>query len=519
MHLVDSLLAAIVREDGESLVLHVGERPVVVSSRGPSEIASSPMTLESMDALLADLLRVEARQALSEFGAVEADVAPSALVPDERFTVVAARGGDDIWIEIRRRRPADGAAPQRSSEASMPAGRISSTPAPPAESAVVLPMARSAARGDAPARQPVPRSTGIDRLLRLAAARGAEALYLFSQSRPSMRVDGEILPLEGEPALSAQEVDGLMLEVQPERQDDALPGGAEWIFDVGEIGRVRCQSFRDHRGPGGIFRMIPARVPSADQLGLSREIQALCGEPEGLILVTGPRASGKSTLLSAFVDLVNRTRGEHVITLETRVKVLHDSRNGLISQREVRGGTDEQLDLIRAALRESPDVLVIEDLRSAEVVAEAIEAAAAGHLVICGLTAHSAPEAVERLLESCPADRRAQLQARVADTLRGVVAQVLLRKGGGGRVAARELLLGTPGVAGLIAEGKLSQLALALHNGRRQGMVPLTDALVAFVQSGAVDVREAWRRAGDRAGLLKQLKREGIDTSFTERLA
>jgi twitching motility protein PilT len=514
VHLVNSLLAAIVREDGESLVLHVGERPVVVSSRGPSEIASSAMTLESMDALLTDLLRTEARQALTEFGAVEADVAPSSLVPDERFTVVAARGGDDIWIEIRRRRPTAGAAPQRPSEAVMPAGR---TPED-SESAVVLPIVRHPARGDAPRPAP-PRLTGLDRLLRLASARGAEALYLFSQARPSMRVDGEILTLEGEPVLGPQDVEGLMLEVQPERQDETLAAGSEWIADVKDVGRVRCVSFRDHRGPGGIFRMIPARVASADQLGLSREIQALCGEAEGLVLVTGPRASGKSTLLAAFVDLINRTRGEYVITLETRVKVLHDSRSALVSQREVRGTTDELLATLRGALRESPDVLVIEELRSPEVAAEAIQAAASGHLVICGLPAPSAPDAVGRLLDLCPAERRPQLQALVAETLRGVVAQVLLRKSGGGRVAARELLLGTPGVAGLIAEGKLSQLTLALDNGRRHGMVPLTDALVAFVQSGAVDVKEAWRRAGNRASLLKQLKREGIDTSFTERLA
>ena len=515
MHLVDSLLAAIVREDGESLVLHVGERPVVVSSRGPSEIASSAMTLESMDALLTDLLRTEARQALTEFGAVEADVAPSSLVPDERFTVVAARGGDDIWIEIRRRRPGAGAAPQRPSEAVMPAGR---TPED-SEPAVVLPIARNPARGDVPPRPAAARLTGLDRLLRLAAARGAEALYLFSQSRPSIRVDGAILALEGEPVLGPQEVEGLMLDVQPERHVEGSPTGGEWIADIKDVGRVRCLSFRDHRGPGGIFRLIPARVPSADQLGLSREIQALCSEPEGLVIVTGPRASGKSTLLAAFVDLINRTRGDYVVTLETRVKVLHESRNGLVSQREVRGAPDELLATLRGALRESPDVVVIEELRSSEVAAEAIEAAAAGHLVICGLPAASAPQAVERLLDLCPPDRRAQLQAVVAETLRGVVAQVLLRKSGGGRVAARELLLGTPSVSGLIAEGKLSQLTLALENGRRQGMVPLTDALVAFVQSGAVDVKEAWRRTGDRASLLKRLKREGIDTSFTERLA
>ncbi len=377
MHLVDSLLATIVREDGESLVLHVGERPVVVSSRGPSEIASSTMTLESMDALLADLLKSEARQALAEFGAVEADVAPSSLVPDERFTVVAARGGDDIWIEIRRRRPTASAAPQRPSEAPMPAGRNSEDQSPQTEPAVVLPLSRNPARGGVPAR-PAARLTGLDRLLKLAAARGAEALFLFSQSRPSIRVDGEIHALEGEPVLGPQDVEGLMLEVLPERSDEGLPSGSEWICDVKDVGRVRCLSFRDHRGPGGIFRMIPARVASADQLGLSREIQALCAEPEGLILVTGPRASGKSTLLAAFVDLVNRTRGEYVITLETRVKVLHDSRSGLVSQREVRGNTDELLATLRGALRESPDVLVIEELRSPDVVAEAIEAASSG---------------------------------------------------------------------------------------------------------------------------------------------
>ncbi len=518
MYLVDSLLAAIVREDGESLVLHVGERPVVVASRGPAEIASGIMTLESMDALLLDLLPPDSRQALAEFGAVEAELPSSALVPDERFTAVAARGGDDIWIEIRRRRGPGGAAPQRPSEAPMPAGRDSQPPATN-EPGVVLPMARNPVRADVPPRSGAPRQGGLERLLRMAAARGAEALYLFSQSRPSIRVDGEIGVLEGEAPLLPQDIDALMLDLVPERADASVPAGMEWICDIADVGRVRCLSLRDHRGPGGIFRMIPARVVSVEQLGLSREIQGLCAEPEGLVLVTGPRASGKSTLLAAFVDVVNRTRSDHVITIESRVNVVHENRTGLVSQREVRGGSDEVLATLRGALRESPDVLVIDDLRAPEVATAAVEVAAAGHLVICGVPAHSSSEAVERLIDLLPPERRPQLQAMVADTLRGVVAQVLLRKTGGGRVAARELLLGTPAVAALIAEGKPAQLRLALEIGRRQGMVPLTDALVAFVQSGAVDVREAWRRTGDRAGLLKQLKREGIDTSFVERLA
>jgi twitching motility protein PilT len=285
------------------------------------------------------------------------------------------------------------------------------------------------------------------------------------------------------------------------------------------VGRVRCLAFGDHRGPGGIFRMIPARAISAEQLGLSREIQGLCAEPEGLVLVTGPRASGKSTLLAAFVDLISRTRRDYVITVESRVRVVHDNRMGIVSQREVRGGAHEWLATIRGALRENPDVLVVEDLRAPEVAAEAIEAAASGYLVIAGIPAHSAPEAVTRLIEQALPERRSSIQAALAETLRGVVTQVLLRKSAGGRIAARELLLGTPSVSSLIAEGKLAQLPLALDSGRRHGMVPLTDALVAFIQSGVIDVREAWRKSSNRAGLLKQLKREGIDTTVIERLA
>jgi twitching motility protein PilT len=530
VHLVESFVAAILREDGESLVLHVGERPVVVSGRGPREVASAPMTLDTMDGLLGDLLSGEAQRALAEFGAVETELAPSSTAPGERFTVVAARGGDDVWIELRRKRtPVDAVAEERSDIGRTPlTGRAARRPidasAPsaatvPNEPAVILPLSRTTVRLDPSARPASPRTGGLDRLLRMASARGAEALYLFSNARPSIRVDGQIGTLEGEPSLGQQEVESLVLEVLPDRLEGGLPVEREWICDIKDVGRVRCLAFSDHRGPGGIFRMIPVRAISAEQLGLSREIQGLCAEPEGLVLVTGPRASGKSTLLAAFVDLINRTRSDHVITVESRVRVVHENRMAIVSQREVRGATHEWLATMRGALRESPDVLVIEDLRAPEVAAEAVDAAASGYLVIAGIPAHSAPEAISRLIDQALPERRAALQAALAETLRGVVAQVLLRKSSGGRIAARELLLGTSSVASLIADGNVAQLPLALDSGRKHGMVPLTDALVAFVQSGVVDVREAWRKAGNRAGLLKQLKREGIDTSVIERLA
>jgi twitching motility protein PilT len=406
----------------------------------------------------------------------------------------------------------------------VPPSRVQ-TPRSPLEetpAAIVLPLARSQVRGDQTPRVAMsPKLAGLDRLLRVAAARGASTLYLVSGARPSIRVDGEISLLEGEAVLSAPEVESHILDIMPERNREALRSGVgtEWICDVADVGRIRCMSFRDHRGAGGIFRMIPARAISAEQLGLSREIQGLCAEAEGLVLVTGPRSSGKSTLISAFVDLINRTRSDHVITLESQIKFVHESRTSLVSQREVRGDNDELVAAARTALRENPDVLVIEDLRTPELLNVALAAAESGHLVIGSLSAHTTTAAIDRIIDQTTPERRPKIQLALAEALRGIVAQVLVRKAGGGRLAAREVLLNTSSVANLIAEGKTSQLPLALDSGRRYGMVPLNDALVAFVQSGVVDAREAYRQAADRPEFLNQLRREGVDTSFVERLA
>jgi twitching motility protein PilT len=648
--LVDSLLSAIVKADGDALVLHAGERPYVVAPSGQSDLASRELTLEAMKGMVNELLPVEARKALDDDGAVQHQLTSSA--GGEEFTVVAAKGGDDIWIEIRRRRqnvgavevqqPIEAVAPPEppspppspspshspepvaespavvlespteattdevmeiynnlespdvpetapeiyelsdglepevesnsqdtvepvytlSDDTSLnlevveygesheePAAAVMLHPEPPllepeieepvvpamphrptpqvvramepeSQSAVILPLSRPGARNDQAFRfaQPL-QSTGIDRLLRIAAARGASTLYLTSQAVPSIRVDGEISTIEGEPLLSEQEIEAMMLDMIPERNRETLRSQAEWICDVPEVGRVRCVTFRDHRGAGGIFRMVPARAISADQLGLSREIQSLCAEAEGLVLITGPRASGKSTLISAFVDLINRTRSDHVITLENQINFVHENRLSLVSQRELRGDDAELMNAARTAVRENPDVLVIEDLRSPEIVTLALDAAHSGRLVIGALTAHTAADAIERIFEQTPPERRPKMQIGLAEALRGVVAQVLLRKTGGGRVAAREVLLNTTAVAKLIAEGKTSQIKTAIEGGRKHGMVPLNDALSFFVQSGVVDSREAYRQATDRSGLLALLQRHGIDTGFVERLA
>ncbi len=395
---------------------------------------------------------------------------------------------------------------------------------PAVERAVVLPLSRRATRHEpptttAPHASPV---FSIDELLRVAAARGASTVYIVAQSRPMVRADGEINVLEIGPGtpLAEADIDRLMLDMAPAAAREAWQRGqtAEWMCDFDDVGRVRCMTFRDHRGPGLIFRMIPPQAISADQLGLTPEVQALCAQSDGLVLITGPRASGKSTLMASFVDLINRTRSDHVVTIESQIGFVHESRRSFISQREVREG-ESVASGVRGALREDPDVLFISDLRSAEIASAAVEAAESGRLVVASLPAASTVAAVDRMLELLPAGRRSQAQASLAASLRGVVAQVLVRRIRGGRVAAREVLLNTAAVASLIQEAKTAQLPLAIESGRRHGMMPLNDALAAFVRDGTVHVTEAYRKAFDKQALLTALRRDGIDTSFAEKLA
>ncbi len=645
MSLVESLLGAIVRLEGDALVLHTGEKPYVVTSssamnafRGPLvwgqvELSTRDLSSDAILGTLDHLLTAEQRRVLDELGAVESELPATGDRPT--FTVIAARGGDDIWVEIKpvkikvpelpelpqlpevpevlpvrpghatdvllndaqpltggsieivpdveQEHPDEEEVARLISSAGLlhaetplqeePHEEVSldevpldevpldevpldemtvdevpldemtvdeppleqhpleetprefqpAAPAPdgPAEHApaVVLPLARTPHQPE-PAAAP-PTSPDIERLLRVGVARGASGLYLISQSRPTLRVDGEMQPLEGEELLSVAAVEALMLALAPETTHEAAMSGegAEWFRDVPELGRVRCLSFRDHRGPGVIVRMLPPRAISVEQLGLSKEIQALCAQPDGLVLVCGPRASGKSTLLAAFVDLVNRTRADHVITIERQITFAHEARRSLVSQREVRGEARDVLAAVRAALREDPDVLVIEELRSPEIVAAMLEAVESGRLVFAGLRAPSASQGLERLVTQIPAERRGDALGVLSLGLRGVVSQVLLRKRGGGRIAARELLLNTAAAASVIAEGKLFQLSAALESGRKLGSVALNDALAALVRDGVVDAAAAWRRTYDRDGLIALLKHDGVDTAFLERLA
>jgi twitching motility protein PilT len=545
MALVDSLLSAIVRADGDALVMHVGERPYVVMGTQTINISTHGLSLDAMIGMLGQLLPPESLLQLDEFGAVEYRVPQG---DGDRFTVVAARGGDDVWIEIRRRRqqPARAAAPPAEAAPAMPPAVPSAEPRiEPAPSAVaieaeaepelepeverepvskptlVVPLIRTV-RADAPPRVAASaRATDIERLLRIATARGASVLFLTAESRPGIRVEGDVRLLESEPLLSKADVERAIMDMAPETGHESIRKGetTEWLSEFADIGRIRCTTFSDHRGPGVLLRLIATRAVTADQLGLAREVQALAAESQGLVLVAAPRGNGKSTLMSALVDLVNRQRAEFVITLERQIRHIHDNKNALISQREIRSGAEDSVAAARAALRENPDVLVVDDLVSPHMVPLLLTAVSEGLLVFVSITAPSTADAVQRFIDLAPPETREAVQSAMAESFRGAIAQTLLKKTGGGLVAAREVLLATAPVVRVIADGQFGLLPLAIESGRKHGMVSCTDALADYVRSGAVDVREAFRKAPDRERLLEYLKRDGVDTSVVERLA
>ncbi|HQZ38818.1 MAG TPA: ATPase, T2SS/T4P/T4SS family [Vicinamibacterales bacterium] len=706
MALVDSLLTAMVRANGDALVMHVGEKPIVIAGERTIDLSAHGLNLTAMTGMLGQLLPADSQAALREFGAVEH--ALPALGAD-RFSVVAARGGDDIWIEIRRQRelvqdvgpvdvavpvePGASSQPEAPSEPSAPSaaeipadtvadgtlgppnepvsrvgsdsppepieappelpapnpdcphhvaaemapivphddgsdgpqaeetihdGEASETlPPSTAEDVLSAPVDRSAEKLEPPAPavdeltvaeaetaeaaelasqaspaaapEPVPvlalvrsqeypawelttsmssseavpqptpptggpaaspppsavplpvgeqppvtrtvrievpsrvnpgRAARADQLLRAATTHDASELFLVSQSRPYIRAGGDIQVLADESVLQAADVDALLADLTPEPWRDAVRRGepAEWLIELNGVGRVRCGSFRDHRGPGAVFRFVATQAASAEQLGLAPDAVLLATEPEGLVVVAGPAGSDRSAIVAAFVDIINQRRSDYIITIERQLRTLHENHHALVSQREA--GTDDArlIAAVRGALRENPDVIVIEDADSTGLAALALDAAREERLVIVSIEATSAAAAVQRLIELLPAEARTAGRATLSRVFRGAIAQLLVRKATGGRVAAREQLSATREVSAVIREAEETDLAAALE-ARREGSPPLVDVLARYVRDGAVDVREAFRKAPDQDRLLAALRAEGVDTTPVDRLA
>ncbi|MGE0439480.1 MAG: type IV pilus twitching motility protein PilT [Gemmatimonadales bacterium] len=355
----------------------------------------------------------------------------------------------------------------------------------------------------------------IETLFKTLAERGGSDLHLRAGSAPILRVSGHLETLE-EPPLSGEEIE-LMLRSIMRPEDFATwrsDGDSDFAHEIEGFGRFRCNAAVDRLGPVGVFRVIPAQILTVEQLGLSKEVQALCQLTKGLVLVTGPTGSGKSTTLAALIDLVNRSRHDHVLTIEDPIEFVHQPQQCVITQRQVGIHTKTFKSALRAALREDPDVILVGELRDLETVAIALETAETGHLVFGTLHTTTAASTVDRIIDQFPTDRQSQIRVMLAESLRGVVAQTLCRKAGGGRVAAYEILLSNHAVANLIREGKTFQIPSIMQTNRRAGMVTLNDALFELVEKNLVEPKEAYLKAVDKGGLTAMFKARNIPVDF-----
>jgi twitching motility protein PilT len=351
----------------------------------------------------------------------------------------------------------------------------------------------------------------MEALLEAMVARRASDLHLSSECPPTFRVDGDIQPDADHPPLSHERLKELLWSIAPERNREEWHARKDTDFaHETAAARFRVNVFADRRGIGAVLRQIPNTILSAEEMGLSRPVLDLCHLTKGLVLVTGPTGSGKSTTLAAMIDFVNRNRDDHVITIEDPIEFVHPNKRCLVNQREVGVHTGSFKNALRAALREDPDVVLVGELRDLETIAIAIETAETGHLVFGTLHTNTAPSTVDRIIDQFPADRQAQIRMMLSESLKGVISQTLCKRIGGGRAAAHEILLVTSGVANLIREGKTFQIPSIMQTGRAHGMTTLNDSLLELVKRKVVEPREAWAKAVAKADLKAQLERAGL---------
>jgi twitching motility protein PilT len=393
--------------------------------------------------------------------------------------------------------------------------RVEVTPGADGSRAVVRPARGANGPGAAKGPDLAEARGQMDGLLRLLVESGASDLHLRSGQPPLLRSQGDLSREQSEP-IPAERLETLLASImEPRETGEYREGGdTDWAYEITGLARFRCNAGRDRHGPIAVFRIIPTTVPSADDMGLSREVQNLCYLTKGLVVVTGPTGSGKSTTLAALVDLINRTRSDHIITIEDPIEFVHQSKKCLVTQRQVGVHTRSFKQALRAALREDPDIILVGEMRDLETVSIAIETAETGHLVFGTLHTTTAASTVDRIIDQFPADRQSQVRVMLSESLRGVIAQTLCRKIGGGRIAAREILLSIPAVSNLIREGKTFQIPSIMQTNRKAGMVTLNDALMELVDKRLVEPKEAYMKAVEKAGFAAALKAKRHDVSF-----
>lgn len=339
----------------------------------------------------------------------------------------------------------------------------------------------------------------ITELLAFSVQHKASDLHLSSGVAPMIRVDGDVRRINI-PALENKDVNSLVYDIMNDNQRKDYEQNLEvdFSFEVPNLARFRVNAFNSNRGPAAVFRTIPSEVLTLDDLGAPDIFKTISDTPRGLVLVTGPTGSGKSTTLAAMVDYINQHKHHHILTIEDPIEFVHDNKLSLINQREVHRDTHSFSAALRSALREDPDVILVGELRDLETIRLAMTAAETGHLVFGTLHTTSAPKTIDRIIDVFPGEEKSMIRSMLSESLRAVISQTLLKKIGGGRVAAHEIMIAVPAIRNLIREDKIAQMYSSIQTGASHGMQTMDQCLTNLVNHGVVTNAEARAKAQDK---------------------
>jgi twitching motility protein PilT len=497
---IDNLIGMMTQRGVEKALL-VNDKPMNLYVGGQS-MPGSPISGAQLQTVLQEVTPPHLREKLAQDGGFHFDYQNA----NGHFDIAVGRSASTLQVTIT---PTNGVS---NGNGAPPPPPVESVPNPMGTVTADQPFGAGGdikSRGEAASKD----INHIDELFRLMKQLDASDLHLSADETPIMRIQGKIIRLDEYKVQSDAMLRKVMFPIAPQRNKDEFEAGGDtdFAYEIEGIARFRCNFFADRKGIGGVFRLIPSQVLTVEQLGLEKVILELCYLSKGLVVVTGPTGSGKSTTLAAMIDFINKNRDDHIITIEDPVEFVHKNIKCLINQREVHVHTESFKRALRAALREDPDIVLVGEMRDLETIAIAIETAETGHLVFGTLHTTTAPSTVDRIIDQFPADQQAQIRVMLSESLKGVIAQTLLRTVDGKRVAAHEILLVPGAVANLIREGKTFQLPSQMQMGKGIGMVTMNDSILEYVKKGKVHPHEGYVKSVDKAGLLGSYEALGID--------
>jgi twitching motility protein PilT len=493
----------------QELLLESQKEPMMRSSSGLKVMVNQQLSSQQIVALLVELAPPGQKQDIVQKKPSSFDYVRG----DKSYTVSFLTQGDHVRGIIALAEPAEPRTPVSIDESE-------DTTVPDIDDDEVDSVEVVSAHSNEPpigATQTAAGEPEINGLLRQMFQMGASDLHLTAKHKPLIRLHGDMRELPNHAAISADRLKKLIYAILPPHnaaQFEEL-NDTDYAHEIAGLARFRVNVFMDRFGVAAVFRQVPMKIITAEELGLSKEVLDLCFLSKGLVLVTGPTGSGKSTTLCALIDYINRHRKDHIITIEDPIEFVHQRKSCLINQREVHVHTKSFSNALRAALREDPDIILVGEMRDLETIAIAIETAETGHLVFGTLHTTTAASTVDRIIDQFPADRQPQIRTMLASSLKGVISQTLCKKIAKGRAVAMEILFVNGAVSNLIREGKIFQIPSIMQTARGQGMMVLNDALFKLVIEKQVAPEEAYIKSIDKSGFMTMLKAKGMTVNLT----